>query len=106
MMAIAVTSLKTGAIAGVEHGLAGIGNEHHRAADNVDELVLMRVPVALAGPGARAQLQEINTELGKSGGESETTPGLVLAGLVERLGVTRSGALTGIRDVDLHLPVP
>ena len=57
VMTIAFTGLKAGAIADVEQDFAGIGNEHDRAPNDVDELVFMGVPMALTGPGARTQLQ-------------------------------------------------
>src|SRR3984893_9888613 len=104
-MAIALTGLEGGAIAGAEDGLASIGDEHDRAPDNIDELVFVSVPMALTGPGTRAQLQQIDAELGKAGGQPEPTPGLVQAGFVERLGIARSGALTGASNVDLHVPI-
>src|SRR6516162_3081786 len=50
VMAIALAGLETGAIAGVEHGFASIGDEHDRAPDNIDELVFVGVPMALTGP--------------------------------------------------------
>jgi hypothetical protein len=82
-MAIALTDLEAGAIAGVEHGFASIGDERDRAPDDIDELVFVSVPMALTGPGPRAQLQQIDAELGKAGGQPEPTPGLVLAGFVD-----------------------
>jgi hypothetical protein len=51
----ALTGLETGAIAGVEHGFASIGNEHDRVPDDIDELVFASVPMALTGPSAWAQ---------------------------------------------------
>ena len=38
-------------------------------------------------------------------GQPEPTPGLVLAGFVERLGIARSGARTGVNNIDLHVPL-
>jgi len=63
------------------------------------------VPMALPGPGARAQLQHIDAELGKPGAQPKPAPVLVLAGFVERLGIARSGARTGASNVDLHIPI-
>src|ERR1700730_13771568 len=104
-MAIVLTCLEAGAIAGVEQGLASICDEHDRAPDDIDELVFVSVPMALTGPGARAQLQQIDAELGKPGGHPQPTPGLVLAGFVERLGIARSGARSGANNIDLHVPI-
>ena len=104
-MAIALTGLEAGAIAGVEHGFASIGDEHDRAPDDIDELIFVSVPMALTGLGARAQLQQIDAELDKARGQPESTPGLVLAGFVERLGIARPGARTDASNIDLHVPI-
>ena len=85
VVAVRFTGFEAGAIADVEQDFAGIGNEHDRAPNDVDELVFMGVPMALTGPGARAQLQQIDAELAKAGGQPEPTPSLVPAGFVERL---------------------
>ena len=61
-MAIALTGLETGAIAGVEHGFTSIGDEHDGAPNDIDELVFVSVPMALTGPGARGQLQQIDAQ--------------------------------------------
>src|SRR5262252_2349664 len=104
-MAIALTGLKAGAIARLKRGFASVSDENDRTPDDVDELVLVRMPMALTRPSSRAQLQEIDSELGEASGQPETTPGLVLAGLVERLRITRSGARSRARDINLHLPI-
>jgi hypothetical protein len=65
VMAITLTGFEAGAIAGVEYGFASIGDEHDRAPDDIDEFVFVSVPMALTGPGARSQLQQIDAELGR-----------------------------------------
>jgi len=85
--------------------VAFVRQADHRAPDDIDELVFVSVPMALTGPGARAQLLHIDAELGKAGGQPEPTPGLVLAGFVEWLGIARSGARTGASNIDLHVPI-
>src|ERR1700739_2318149 len=104
-MAIALTGLEAGAIAGVEDSFTSIGDQHDRTSDDINKLVFVSVPMALTGPGARAQLQQIDAELGKAGGQPEPTSGLVLAGVVERFGVARSGARAGASNIDLHVPI-
>jgi hypothetical protein len=49
VMAITLTGFEAGAIASVEHGIASIGDEHDRAPDDIDKLVLVSVPMALTG---------------------------------------------------------
>ena len=63
MMAITLTSFEAGAIACVEYSFASIGDEHHRTPDDIHELVFVGVPMALTGPGARTQLQQIVTTI-------------------------------------------
>jgi len=85
-MAITLTGFEAGAIASVEDGIADVGDEHDRSFQDVNELVFESMPMALTRPGARAQLQQIDAELGEPGGPPEPPPGLVLAGFVEGLG--------------------
>src|SRR6516225_4147057 len=101
-MAIALTGLEAGAIAGIENGFASIGDEYDRSSQDENELVFVSVPMTLTGPNARAQLQQIDAELAKAGGQPEPTPSLVPAGFVERLGVARSGVRTGASNIDFH----
>src|SRR6516225_5348441 len=105
-MAIALTGLEAGAIAGIENGFASIGDEYDRSSQDENELVFVSVPMTLTGPNARAQLQQIDAELGKAGGQPEPTPSLVPAGFVERLGIARSGTRPGASNIDLHVPIP
>jgi hypothetical protein len=53
VVAVRFTGFEAGAIAGVEHDFAGIGNGHDRAPDDVDELVFVGVPMALTGLSSR-----------------------------------------------------
>ena len=104
VIAIALAGLEAGTIAGVEHGFAGIGDEHDRAPDDINELVFVRMPMTLAGPGARTQLQQINAELGKVGqtprhggtGNTEPTRG---SGFLD---LTRSRSTTGFAVLLAH----
>jgi hypothetical protein len=54
VMAITLTGFEAGAVAGVENGIAGVGDEHDRSSQHENELVFVSVPMALTGPGARA----------------------------------------------------
>ena len=62
VMAITLTRFEAGAIASVEGGIAGVGDEDDRSSHDVNELVFVSVPMALTGPGARTQLQQIHTD--------------------------------------------
>jgi hypothetical protein len=54
VMAIALTGFEAGAIASVQDGIAGVGDEHDRSSQDENELVFVNVPMALTRPGARA----------------------------------------------------
>jgi hypothetical protein len=56
---------KAGAAAGLEHLLAGIRLEDHHARQNIDELILLRVPVPGRGLAAGRDARQIDTEIGK-----------------------------------------
>ena len=82
-MAIALTWSEAGAIAGVEHGFAGIGDEHDRGPDDIDELVFVAVPMTLAGPGAGLDDGEVDAEQSEAGVAGQALGGLILARRVE-----------------------
>jgi hypothetical protein len=54
MMAVTLTGFEAGAIASVEDGIAGVGDEHDRSSQNENEFVFVSVPMALTRPRARA----------------------------------------------------
>jgi hypothetical protein len=91
MVAITLTGLEASAIAGVEDGLASVGDEHDRAAQDIDEFVNQSVPVALARPGTWTEFQQVDAELAEASGPPEPSPNLVLARFVEGLGIAGSG---------------
>jgi hypothetical protein len=59
VMATMLTGLKPGAIASVENGIAGVGDEHDRSSQDENEFVFVSVPMALTRPSARARLQRL-----------------------------------------------
>ena len=66
-MPVAIASLKAGGIAAAQEFLAGICHESNFAGQHVDEFVGLGMPMALAGPRAGRQCQQIDAELGQSG---------------------------------------
>ena len=54
VMAITLTGFEASAIASVEDGIAGVGDEHDRSSQDENEFVFVSVPMALTRPGARA----------------------------------------------------
>src|SRR5688572_22888626 len=68
---VAVVGREPGAVAGPQHLLAGVGDEHDLAREDINELVLASVPVALARPRAGRQAQQIDPELRQPGRVAE-----------------------------------
>ena len=54
MMAITLTGFEAGAIASVEDGIPGVGDEHDGSPQDENEFVFVGVPMALTRPSARA----------------------------------------------------
>ena len=52
MMPAAISRLERRAVTRLQDILALIGHEHHLTGDDIDELILLRMPVALTGPRA------------------------------------------------------
>ena len=74
VVAVAAAGGESGAIAGAQRLLAGVGDEDDLAEEHPDELVLFGVPVALARPGAGRQADEVDAELREAGGVAEAVP--------------------------------
>ena len=68
MMSVLIARLEAGAVARFQDFFAGIGDQHHFAFQHIDEFVLADMPVALAGPDAWLQPQQIDAELGQARG--------------------------------------
>ena len=92
MVRVSHAGLKAGAVTTVQHLFAGVGDEYHFALEHVDEFVLGFVPVALAGPTARGQAQQVHAELAQAGGIAQTPALARAAGLVVRRRITRAEA--------------
>jgi hypothetical protein len=69
-----VTGPKTGGVAGAQHFFAAVRDEHDLTGKDVDELVAAGVPMPLARPGARRQLQKIYAKLRQSGRVTQFSP--------------------------------
>ena len=101
VMAVAGAFRKGRAIAGAQHRLAAILDQRQLAFEHVDELVLVRMPVALARPVARRQAHEIDAEIGKPAGVAQPLPHALGAGRVEGRRIARAFAFRHGGDVDL-----
>src|SRR5262245_24401373 len=101
-MAVAGIFREGGAVAGAEHRLAAILDQRHFTFEDVDELVLVRVPVALARPVARRQVREIDAHIGEPAGVAETLPQALGRGCGEWIGIGRALSRGHRGEVDLR----
>jgi hypothetical protein len=72
MMAIRDPCRETCTVTSSEDLFTSVGNQNDLALDDPDELVLVSVPVALARPGVRRKMQQIDAELGQAGRIAES----------------------------------
>jgi hypothetical protein len=63
VMAICDACREAHTIARLQDVLTSVGDENDLPFNDPDELVFVRVPVALAGPGVRGEMQEVYPEL-------------------------------------------
>jgi hypothetical protein len=63
MMAVAGVFREGGAVAGAQDGFAAVLDQGQFAFQDVDEFVLVRVPVALAGPVSGRQAGQVDAEI-------------------------------------------
>src|SRR5262245_63389727 len=88
-MAVRQAGLPGRRLAGPQHGLAAVLAQNHFAFENVNELVLLLMPVALRRGGSRLQGAEVDTELGQAACSSEPLARTPLHRLVERRRIIR-----------------
>src|SRR5262245_18838840 len=100
-MAIAGTFRKRRTIACVQHRLAAVFDERDFAFEHIDELVLVAVPVALAGPAAGRQPHQIDAEIAKPARVAQTLPRTCSTGRVEGRRIARALTCGHGGDVDL-----
>src|SRR5262249_42798384 len=90
------------AIASAEKRLAVVLDQDKFALEDEDELVLMTVPMALAGPLARRQCHQIDSEVPESSSVTEGLPGAPSARIVKGPRVASADALGNRCCVDLR----
>src|SRR6185312_6530794 len=101
VVAVAHAGFEAGAIAGAQRLFAVVGHHHQLTVEDVDELVLCDVPVALARPRAGRQREQVHPELRQAGGVAELAPRALTTRLVERRRIPRAALLLGSGHVDL-----
>ena len=71
MMTVRRVGLEAGGVAGLEHGLAFVLDQHELAFEDVDELILLLVPVPQRRGRAGLERREIDAELVEADGVAE-----------------------------------
>ncbi len=87
MVAVAGGLRERRALTGAQQHLALVVDEDELALEHIDELVLVRMPMALARPSAGRQAHEIDAEVDEAAGVAEPLPDAFGAGRGEGLGV-------------------
>src|SRR5690606_9176831 len=101
VVAVAHPGLEARAVAGA-HGLfAGVGDQHQFTFQHVDELVLAGMPVALAGPDAGVEGDQVDAERGQARGIAQLQPAAAAARQVVRRRIARALSLRRGFEVDL-----
>jgi membrane dipeptidase len=101
VVAIWITRLEGRTVAWPQELFAGVGYEGQLAFHNPNELVIMAMPVALAGPTAWWNHSQIDAEVRETVRVAQALAFLVLAGLVERCWITRRKADRYRGNIDL-----
>ena len=73
-MAVRVSGLESRCVSGAQQFLTVVGNKDDFTGKYVYELIGCGVPMALAGPSARRQFEQIDAELRETGSVSELLP--------------------------------
>src|SRR5262245_16545289 len=100
-MAIAGSLWEGRALSCAQQRSTVVFDELQLALKYVDELVLVAVPVALAGPPTRRQGHEIHSEVPEPAGIAQSAPRASGAGSIERRWIART--LAGWNGGDVNL---
>jgi hypothetical protein len=101
-MAVVHARLEPGRVPGAQQLLAGVRDQHDFAAQHVDELVLVRMPVALARPHTRLEPQQVHAKLREPGRLAQGLPAAAPAGFVVGRRIARPGFHRHFGAVDLR----
>src|ERR1700734_2532175 len=88
------------AIPCAQHGLAAVFDERYFAFKQIDELIFVAVPMALAGPAAWRQRHQIDAEIAKAARLAQALPRTCSAGCIEWGWIARTRASGYGGDVD------
>src|SRR5215472_7421374 len=101
MMPVAAIGFEARGVAGLEHHLAAVLDQHHLAFENEDELILVGVPVPQRRSGAGTKRREIDTELIETGRVAEPPALTAIHRPIERRRIRRPGVDRQCFDVEL-----
>jgi hypothetical protein len=89
MMSIFRARLESSAIAGAQHLLAAIRDQHHLPGDDIHEFIFRRMPMALARPAPGRQAQQVHAKIRQARRVPQPLPHAGGAGGIERLRIAR-----------------
>src|SRR5262245_32160819 len=104
VMAVRHAGLESGAVARLEHGLAGVLDQHQLAFEDIDELVLLLVPMSQRRSGARLEARQVDAELGEAGDVAKRRLLAAVSHLAKVARIDTLGTHRGFADVDLGHP--
>jgi hypothetical protein len=102
VMPVAAVLWKGRTFTGAQRRLSAFLDQDQFALQNMDEFVLMAVPVSLARPAARRQMHQIDAEVAQAAGIAESLPGPVCTGRIIGRRITRAPGLRYGGQVDLR----
>ena len=100
VMPVVNSGLDTGAIAGAQRFLTVVRHQRDFTFQDVDELVLRRVPMPLTRPGTGGQCHQIDSEIGQGCRIAEAATQTARTRCVERGGIARAQNSFGRVQVD------
>src|SRR6185503_360184 len=100
MMAVSGALRKGRAIAGTQQRFAAVLDQRHFTFENIHELVLVAVPVALARPATRRQGRQVDAEIAKPARVAKTPARALCTRRIERRRIARSLTCRYGGDID------
>src|SRR5262252_2905293 len=101
-MPVAAAFREGRAVAGAQHSLAAILDQGEGAFEHIDELILVAMPVALAGPAARRQTHQVDAEVLEPARIPQPLARARGTRLIERRRIARAGPDLDAGDIDFR----
>jgi hypothetical protein len=110
MMAVLNSGFEAGAVAGTKKLLPRVRDQHELALEHVHELIFRGMPMPLARPGAGLQPQQIDSEVGQTGGVPDSLAPASGARKVEWRRISTAGNRGYVSKIDsfwhAFIPLP